>query len=132
MYELKVTDVLLDEVIVTGNAEEMKYQLNHMIDQVAASEGGQFYANILAHIPNQTQVQHVQVVFSGNVNPEVQLGSMYGSTLGFQTVTESRIAHEQMVSAMSGFFIEASDPGVFVVGTGYNETECEILLLTET
>ena len=48
MSELNVTTVNFDNQKFTGTPDELKYQLCHMVDQLANVQGAMFFGNTLA------------------------------------------------------------------------------------
>ena len=58
MSNLNVTAVNFDNQTITGTPDELKYQLCHMVDQLANVQGALFFGNVLAYDPSTNMMQH--------------------------------------------------------------------------
>lgn len=128
VHNFNITDLTKDEVIVDGKVDEVQYQLQQMVNNVIATPGGQLYGTLALYNPNIQQIQHVTVnVQGGPTNP---VGFMYGTTMNFQTMTESHLAHDVIIDAMSGFYIDTIEATQHEVLFGYDESQQTIFQLT--
>ena len=72
MSTLNVTKVQFDNNTFGGSPDELKYQLCHMVDQLANIPGAMFFGNILAYDPSQCTMQHANMYLLGNAQVDLQ------------------------------------------------------------
>lgn len=131
MHELDVTDVQFDTYAFKGSPEELKFQLCHMVDQLANVPGAMFYGNILAYDPSQNLLQHANIHFRGNDVVELQHTTIATTIATFPSPTEANMLYGSMVDWFGCVDIQATDAGIYSVGAFNDYVDHEILTLIE-
>lgn len=131
MHELNVTSVQFDNNTFAGTPDELKYQLCHMVDQLAYVPGAMFYGNILAYDPSQSLFQHANIHFQGNSQVDLQHTTIQSTVASFPSPTEASNLYGLMIDWFGCIDIQATDAGIYSVGVFNDYVDHEIITLVE-
>ena len=131
MSNLNVTAVNFDNQTITGTPDELKYQLCHMVDQLANVQGALFFGNILAYDPSTNMMQHSRMYFQGHPQVDLQQTTIESTVAMFPSPTEANQLYSMMLDWFTCTDIQAIDSGVYSVGAFNDYVDHEILTLVE-
>ena len=131
MSELNVTTVNFDNQKFTGTPDELKYQLCHMVDQLANVQGAMFFGNILAYDPSANMMQHSRMYFQGNPQPDLQQTTIESTVAMFPSPTEANQLYNLMLDWFTCTDIQPIDSGIYSVGAFNDYVDRNILTLIE-
>ena len=131
MSNLNVTAVNFDNQTITGTPDELKYQLCHMVDQLANVQGALFFGNVLANDPSTHMMQHARMYFQGHPQVDSQQTTIESTVAMFPSPTEANQLYNMMLDWFTCTDIQAIDSGVYSVGAFNDYVDHEILTLVE-
>ena len=131
MSNLNVTAVNFDNQTITGTPDELKYQLCHMVDQLANVQGALFFGNVLAYDPSTNMMQHARMYFQGHPQADSQQTTIESTVAVFPSPTEANQLYNMMFDWFTCTDIQAIDSGVYSVGAFNDYVDHEILTLVE-
>ena len=131
MSNLNVTAVNFDNQTITGTPDELKYQLCHMVDQLANVQGALFFGNVLAYDPSTNMMQHARMYFQGHPQVDLQQTTIESTVAMFPSPTEANQLYNMMLDWFTCTDIQAIDSGVYSVGAFNDYVDHEILTLVE-
>ena len=131
MSNLNVTAVNFDNQTITGTPDELKYQLCHMVDQLANVQGALFFGNVLAYDPSTNMMQHARMYFQGHPQVDSQQTTIESTVAVFPSSTEANQLYNMMLDWFTCTDIQAIDSGVYSVGAFNDYVDHEILTLVE-
>ena len=131
MSNLNVTAVNFDNQTITGTPDELKYQLCHMVDQLANVQGALFFGNVLAYDPSTNMMQHARMYFQGHPQVDSQQTTIESTVAVFPSPTEANQLYNMMLDWFTCTDIQAIDSGVYSVGAFNDYVDHNILTLIE-
>lgn len=131
MTTLNVAAVNFTNDTFSGSTDELKYQLCHMVDQLAIVQGAQFYANVLAYDPSQGMMQHANLYFQGNPEADLQQTTIQTTVAIFPSPTEANQLYNMMLDWFTCTDIQPIDTGIYSVGAFNDYVDHDILTLVE-
>lgn len=131
MSNLNVTAVNFDNQTITGTPDELKYQLCHMVDQLANVQGALFFGNVLAYDPSTNMMQHARMYFQGHPQVDSQQTTIESTVAMFPSPAEANQLYNMMLDWFTCTDIQAIDSGVYSVGAFNDYVDHNILTLIE-
>ena len=131
MSTLNVTNVQFDNNTFGGSPDELKYQLCHMVDQLANIPGAMFFGNILAYDPSHGTMQHANMYLLGNAQVDLQSSVIQSTVATFPSPAEANQLYTMMLDWFTCVDIQAIDTGIYSVGAFNDYVDHDILTLVE-